>query len=95
MRLAYFIKGELWDISENILIDYSMDFAVFIVITCDTIKRRASLTNQLMRNATCIDANIHAANYAQSKAVFASKLQTALKEYYESKYWLELYFRDP
>ena len=91
MRLAHFIKGEIRVMSDNILIDYSMDFAVFIVNTCDTIKGKASLTNQLMRSATSIGANIHEANYAQSKADFVSKLQIALKECYESEYWLELF----
>lgn len=77
--------------SNNILVDYSMDFAVFIVNTCDGIKGKSALTNQLLRSGTSIGANIHEANYAQSKADFVSKLQIALKECYESEYWLELF----
>lgn len=77
--------------SNNILVDYSMDFAVFIVNTCDSIKGKSALTNQLLRSSTSIGANIHEANYAQSKADFVSKLQIALKECYESEYWLELF----
>ena len=79
--------------SNNVLIDYSMDFSVFIVNLCDSIKGKSALTNQLLRSATSIGANIHEANYAQSKADFVSKLQIALKECYESEYWLELFVK--
>ena len=42
---------------------------------------------------TSIGANIHEANYAQSKADFVAKLQIALKECYETEYWLELFVK--
>ena len=71
--------------SNNILVDLSMDFAVHIVELCDTVKGKAALTNQRLRSGTSIGANIHEANYAQSKADFTSKLQIALKECYESE----------
>ena len=77
--------------SNNILVDLSMDFSVSIVNVCDGIKGKSALTNQLLRSGTSIGANIHEANYAQSKADFVSKLQIALKECYESEYWLELF----
>ena len=77
--------------SNNILVDYSMDFAVFVVNVCDGIKGRSALTNQLLRSGTSIGANIHEANYAHSKADFVAKLQIALKECYESEYWFELF----
>ena len=79
--------------SNNILVDYSMEFSVQIVNICDGIKGKAALTNQLLRSGTSIGANIHEANYAQSKADFVSKLQIALKECYESEYWLELFVK--
>ena len=56
----------------------------------DGIKGHYSLTNQLERSATSIGANIREAKYAHSKADFVSKLQIALKECYETEYWLEL-----
>lgn len=68
----------------------SMDFAVRILKLCDGIKGHYSLVNQLERSATSIGANIREANYAHSKADFISKLQIALKECYETEYWLEL-----
>ena len=79
--------------SKNILIDLSMDFSVKIVNTCDKITGKNALTNQLLRSGTSIGANIHEANYAQSKADFIHKLQIALKECYESEYWLELFVK--
>ena len=77
--------------SNNILVDMSMDFAVNIVTLCDGIKGRSSIVNQLLRSGTSIGANIHEANYGQSKSDFVSKLQIALKECYESEYWLALF----
>ena len=70
--------------------DLSMDFAVEVLKICENIKGHFSITNQLERSATSIGANIHEANYAQSKADFIAKLQIALKECYETEYWLEL-----
>ena len=40
-------------------------------------------------NFTC-GANIHEANYGASKADFINYLQIALKECFETEYWLEL-----
>ena len=75
---------------ENKLADLSMDFSVCILLLCDQIQGHYSLKNQLERSATSIGANIREANYAQSPADFISKLQIALKECYETEYWLEL-----
>ena len=76
--------------AENKLADLSMDFAVKILKVTDGIKGHYSLINQLERSATSIGANIREAKYAHSKADFISKLQIALKECYETEYWLEL-----
>ena len=50
------------------------------------------LTSQLLRSGTSIGANIYEARYAQSNLDFISKLEIALKESYETEYWLELIF---
>jgi len=71
----------------------STDFAVKVVKLCETIKGHYSLINQLERSSTSIGANIHEANYAQSKNDFISKLQIALKECYETEYWIELFVK--
>lgn len=79
---------------ENKLIDLSKQFAVDIVNLCTEIKENRKgniLLNQLLRSGTSIGANIHEANYASSKADFINKLQIALKECYETDYWLGLF----
>lgn len=79
--------------SENLVLDLSMQFAIDIVKLCESLKGRNSLTNQLLRSGTSIGANIHEANYASSRADFIAKMQIALKECYETEYWLELFSR--
>ncbi len=77
--------------SDNILVELSIEFAVNIVKMTDEIQGKGVLRNQILKSGTSIGANIHEANYAQSKADFISKLQIALKECYETEYWLELF----
>ena len=69
-------------------------FALHIITVCDEIdtkKGRSVLVNQIIRSATSIGANIHEANYASSKADFINKFHIALKECYETDYWLGLF----
>ena len=76
---------------ENALVDLSKRFAVDVVNLCTDIKARGKgnvLLNQLLRSGTSIGANIHEANYASSRADFINKFQIALKECYETDYWL-------
>lgn len=77
--------------AENKLAELSMDFSINILKVLDDANGHFSLKNQLERSATSIGANIREAKYAQSKADFISKLQIALKECYETEYWLELF----
>ena len=79
--------------ADSKLRDLSTDFAVKVIKMCDGIKGHYSLVNQLERSSTSIGANIHEANYAHSKADFIAKLQIALKECYETEYWLELFVK--
>lgn len=79
--------------AESKLRNLSVEFSVKIIKLCENIKGHYSLTNQLERSGTSIGANIHEANYAQSKNDFISKLQIALKECYETEYWLELFVK--
>ena len=78
--------------AQSKLRNLSVEFSVKIIKLCENIKGHYSLTNQLERSGTSIGANIHEANYAHSKNDFISKLQIALKECYETEYWLELLF---
>ena len=77
--------------SENKLAYLSTDFAVKILKLTDGMKGHYSLFNQLERSATSIGANIREAKYAHSRPDFIAKLQIALKECYETEYWLELF----
>ena len=76
--------------AENRLADLSTDFAVQILNLSGTIKGHYSLSNQLERSGTSIGANIREAKYAHSRPDFIAKLQIALKECYETEYWLEI-----
>ena len=49
------------------------------------------MINQFIRSGTSIGANIHEANYASSRADFINKLQIALKECYETEYWISIF----
>jgi len=81
--------------ADSVLRDKAKHFAKDIVFLCREIKsnhKEAVLVNQLLRSATSIGANLHEAQYAQSKNDFISKLEIAQKECYETEYWLELLF---
>ena len=79
--------------AEEKLINLSKSFAIHIVNICKEIRENRNekvLVNQLLRSGTSIGANIHEANYASSRADFINKLQIALKECYETEYWLDI-----
>ena len=76
--------------AENKLADISTEFAVKILNLTDGIKGHYSLINQLERSGTSIGANIREAKYAHSRPDFIAKLQIALKECYETEYWIEI-----
>ena len=76
---------------ENVTIkELSIELTVDITMLCDNIAGRGVYTNQLMRSCSSIGANAHEAKYAQRSADFISKLEIALKECYETEYWLEV-----
>ena len=77
---------------ENTLSEKSKKFAIDIINLCERTKGKSAITSQLIRSGTSIGANISESKYAQSKADFVSKLKIALKECYETEYWLELLF---
>ena len=78
---------------ENKIADLSMAFAVNALELANFVEGHYSLKNQFERSATSIGANVREANYAHSTADFISKLQIALKECYETEYWLELFLK--
>lgn len=91
--MLYFPKKEGDSVSESKLRDLSTDFAVKAIKLTETIHWHRSIVNQLERSATSIGANIREANYAHGKADFIAKLQIALKECYETEYWIEIFVK--
>ena len=73
--------------------ELAVELTVEITAICDGIKGRSVFVNQLLRSCSSIGANAHEARYAQSKADFISKLEIALKECYETEYWLEVLWK--
>lgn len=80
--------------SGNKLLDLSFEFAVAIVHLVDSVTAPKSsyMINQLARAGTSVGANIHEAQYAQSKKDFVAKLEIALKESNGTSYWLKLMY---
>ena len=78
---------------ENNIQDKSFCFAVRIVKLSKLLREQRKeyvLSKQLLRSGTSIGANVMEAQNAQSRADFFSKLNIALKETSETKYWLRL-----
>lgn len=72
----------------------TFEFAVRIVKLCQVLSHAAGvnqpLVRQLIRSGTSVGANVEEAQAAQSRADFIHKMQIALKELRETRYWLRL-----
>ena len=80
---------------KSVLLENSKAFAIDIVNICRVIRTQRDekiLTAQLLRSGTSIGANIREGNYASSRMDFIYKFQIALKECFETEYWLEIFF---
>ena len=73
--------------AENKLLDLSFEFAVAIVNLVDgvSVPKSSYMTDRLARAGTSVGANVHEAQYVQSKKDFVAKLEIALKESNETK----------
>lgn len=79
--------------SENIIVEKSYAFAVMAVKFCFMLQEKRKeyvISRQLLKSSTSIGANIEEVQGAISKAEFISKVQIALKEAKETRYWLRL-----
>ena len=77
----------------NIVEEKSFEFSVRIVNLykyLTTARQEYVMSKQLLRSGTSIGANVCEAQQAQSPMDFLSKMSIALKEAYESDYWLRL-----
>lgn len=79
--------------NKNQLREETINFAIEISDVCEEIKGCSVYTNQLIRCSSSIGANVFEAKYAQSRADFINKLEIALKESFETEYWIELLYR--
>lgn len=71
----------------------SYGFAIRIVKMVNYLQQERKervLSKQVLRSGTAVGALIREAEYAQSRADFANKLNIALKEANETDYWLNL-----
>ena len=75
---------------KNYLLVYSEQLATDIELLCQNIKAPSNTLFQIRKSSSSVFANIREANYGQSRADMLSKFEIALKECYESEYWLEL-----
>ena len=73
--------------------ELAVELTIEITAVCDNIKGRSVFVNQLLRACSSIGANSYEAKYAQSTADFINKLEIALKECYETDYWLEIMYK--
>ena len=80
---------------DNIVLEKSFQFSVRVVNLYKYMteeKKEYVLSKQLLRCGTSIGANATEAQKGQSKADFAAKMCIALKEAYESEYWIRLLY---
>ncbi len=78
---------------ENPIQEKSYKFALGIVKFCLKIQKEQKeyvITKQLLKCGTSIGANVEEAQQPQSRADFTSKMSIALKEAYESRFWLRI-----
>ena len=81
---------------ENAILDKSMDFAVRIANLYKYLsgtKGEGVMSKQMLRSGTSVGANVREAIYGQSGNDFVAKMSIALKEAFETDYWLELLCR--
>lgn len=74
--------------------DRTFEFSVRIINLCKVLNESSgvgrTLSQQLLKSGTSIGANVEESQSAQSTADFVHKLEIALKESRETKYWLRL-----
>lgn len=84
------------DLSDNIIIVKTMDFAVRSVKLAKYLRdqyHEYDLASQILRSGTSIGANAREALRGQSRADFHAKMSISLREADETCYWIELLFR--
>src|SRR5574340_105718 len=77
---------------KNLIVDLSFDFALEVIKLYKilTSKNEYVISNQLLKSATSIGANVNEAQAGQSRKDFIAKMAIASKEARETRYWLLL-----
>ena len=78
---------------DNLIEQKSYNFAIRIVNLYKYLinsQKEFNLSKQILRSGTSVGANVCEATRAQSKNDFIAKMSIALKESYETDYWLRL-----
>jgi four helix bundle protein len=81
--------------TDNITQDKSYCFAIRIVKAyryLTTEQKEFVLSKQLLRSGTAIGALVREGVHAQSRPDFLNKMNIALKEAYETEYWISLLY---
>ena len=89
------MDNELKTAHQQAVQEKSFHFAVRIVNLCRYLRdgqKEYVLSKQLLRSGTGIGANVAEAQQAQSRPDFINKMNIALKEAYETNYWLRLLY---
>ena len=80
-------------VTDNITQDKSYSFAIRIVKAYKFLtneRKEFVLSKQLLRSGTAIGALVREGVHAQSRPDFLNKMNIALKEAYETEYWISL-----
>ena len=77
---------------ENLILKKSKEFSLSCICLYKKLQseREYIISQQMLRSATSIGANLHEADGGQSKKDFYAKVCIAYKEARETLYWLEL-----
>lgn len=82
------------DLQPQPITERTFEFAVRIVKLCQAVEAKSAVNrtiiNQLVRSGTSAGANVEESQAGQSRADFVHKLEIALKELRETRYWLRL-----
>src|SRR5215213_5181150 len=78
--------------TDNLIVTLSFDFGLAVMQFCDRLctNRRYIISDQLLRSALSIGANVREAQNAESPADFVHKMKIACKESDEAEFYLLL-----
>lgn len=78
-------------------LDKTFQFSLMAIELCNVLdeRKKFAISNQLLRSATSIGANVREAQNAESESDFVHKLKIAAKEAEETMYWLDLCLYSP